>query len=93
MVDRNGPVAQHMDTRCWLWTGGLTKGGYGKFSWGGKTVAAHRASFLLTYGTEPEVVCHRCNCARCVRPDHLYAGDNTTNLIDMMHERIRRSIA
>lgn len=92
-VDRNGPVAANMDTRCWLWTGYTTKSGYGQFKWEGKTIKAHRASFLLTYGSEPEVVCHRCNCRNCVRPDHLYAGNSETNLLDIMRERIRREAA
>ena len=92
-VDRNGPVAQAMDTRCWLWTGYVGKSGYGKFSWQGRTMGAHRASFLLAYGQEPDVVCHRCNVRHCVRPDHLYAGDTETNLIDIMRDRIRRSAA
>ena len=89
-VNRNGPVMDHMDTRCWLWEGGIGKSGYGKFSWMGKTVGAHRASFLLAYGTQPEIVCHKCNNPSCVRPDHLYAGDSETNLIDQMLQRIRK---
>ena len=87
-VDRDGPVQPNMDTRCWEWTGYVGKSGYGKFSWQGKTIGAHRASFLLAYGQEPEVVCHKCGNRRCVRPDHLYAGDVETNLIDIMRERI-----
>ena len=53
-------------------------------------MGAHRASFLLAYGTEPEVVYHRCNVPNCVRPDHLYAGDSETNLIDIMLHKIRK---
>lgn len=89
-VDRNGPVVDGQDSRCWVWTGYIGKSGYGKFSWHGKTMGAHRASFLLAYGQEPEVVCHKCGNRSCVRPDHLYAGDVETNLIDIMRERIRR---
>ena len=92
-VTRYGPVQPNMDTRCWLWTGGRDRQGYGKFYWDGRTVRAHRASFLLTYGTSPEVVCHRCTNPSCVRPEHLYAGDTETNLIDIMQERIRRDAA
>lgn len=92
-VDRNGPVQESMDTRCWLWTGYITKGGYGQFNWQGKTMKSHRAAFLLAYGIEPEVVCHRCNCRKCVRPDHLYSGNCETNLLDIMRDRIRRAAA
>ena len=92
-VDRNGPVQEHMDTRCWEWTGGKDQSGYGKFYWEGRTMGSHRAAFLLAYGSEPEIVCHCCNNPSCVRPDHLYAGDSETNLIDQMLNRIRRNAA
>ena len=92
-VNRNGPVSEGMDSRCWLWEGGIGKSGYGKFYWEGKTMGAHRASFLLAHGTQPEIVCHRCNVPSCVRPDHLYAGDSETNLIDQMLHRIRKQSA
>ena len=92
-VDRNGPVQDHMDTRCWTWTGYIGSTGYGKFYWEGRTMGAHRASFLLAYGNEPEVVCHKCHNPSCVRPEHLYAGDDESNLIDIMLHKIRRSAA
>ncbi len=92
-VNRHGEIAANMDTRCWEWTGGIDKSGYGRFSWEGKTMGAHRASFLLAYGEQPEVVCHKCGVRHCVRPDHLYAGDTESNLIDIMLERIRRQDA
>ena len=56
-------------------------------------MGAHRASFLLAYGKQPEVVCHRCHQRDCVRPAHLYAGDAESNLIDILVEKIRRDKA
>ena len=56
-------------------------------------MGAHRASFLLAYGQEPEVVCHKCHNPSCVRPEHLYAGDDESNLIDIMLHKIRRNAA
>ena len=92
-VDRNGPTMPGVDTRCWEWTGGKDASGYGKFYWEGRTMGSHRAAFLLAYGSEPEVVCHKCGNPSCVRPDHLYAGDVESNLIDIMLNRIRKDNA
>ena len=89
-VDRNGPVHPDMDTRCWEWTASKTKDGYGRFKWGEKSVAAHRVAFLLTTGKSPEVVCHVCNNPSCVRPDHLYAGDHESNVLDIVIHRYRK---
>ena len=92
-VDRDGPTMAGVDTRCWRWTGYLDKDGYGRFNWGGKSIGSHRAAFLLAYGKSPEVVCHKCGNRSCVRPDHLYAGDIQSNLIDIMLNRIRKENA
>jgi len=82
-----------MDTRCWLWTAGLGKNGYGRFKYDGRMVSAHRMSFLLTYGKQPDVVCHKCSVRNCVRPDHLYSGDSETNLIDILVDKLRKKAA
>lgn len=59
---------------CWLWAG--TKGkGYGKFSFGGKLVPAHRFAYELWVGTIPAgmVIDHTCEIKHCVNPKHLQA--------------------
>ena len=86
-VNRNGPTADHMDTRCWIWEG--SKGGrkYGTFHWSGKTMAAHRVAFLLAYGEEPDMVLHKCDNKLCCRPDHLYGGDSFDNFLDILERR------
>ena len=89
-VNRNGPTQPHMDTRCWEWAAGKDRDGYGRFKWGEKSMAAHRVAFLLATGQEPEVVCHRCGNRSCVRPNHLYAGDSETNLIDTLVDKFRK---
>ena len=45
---------------------------------------ASRASHMIFHGPIPEGlhVLHRCNNARCVNPDHLYAGTHMQNMRD-----------
>ena len=74
---------------CYLWTGNVSFDGYGSFGWkleSGqiKTTKAHRAAYLLKYGSIPDglVICHKCNVRSCVNPDHLYAGTQRQNVED-----------
>jgi hypothetical protein len=74
-------------TACWLWTGTRTTGrasGYGGFSVGGRPMPAHRFSYQLHHGSIPDglVIDHLCRTPSCVRPDHLEAVENRTNVID-----------
>ena len=90
-VNKRGPIQDHMDDRCWEWTGAKNADGYGRFSLRSKSSLAHRFSFLLATGDEPEQVLHRCNNRSCVRPNHLAAGDCKDNLIDLLLRRVRQS--
>lgn len=58
---------------CWNWTAGINPLGYGKFTFQGKTVPAHRFSFANINGPIPKEmqVDHMCHNRRCVNPDHL----------------------
>lgn len=69
---------------CWLWTGGLTTGGYGKIKTGKFRMDAHRAAYILFNGeiTDGLFVLHRCDTPSCVNPDHLFLGTNTDNMHD-----------
>jgi len=44
-VDYNG---------CWLYLGGLNKGGYGVVSVDNKSVSAHKLSYILKVGEVPD---------------------------------------
>ena len=66
-VDKRGPTADHMDSRCWVWKGSKDKDGYGRFSVKGKSISSHRFSFLVATGQLPEQVMHKCNNPSCER--------------------------
>lgn len=76
---------------CWEWNATLSKdGGYGMFYISAKrhTVKAHRVSWELANGAIPkgQLVCHRCDNPKCVRPDHLFLGDYLANNQDMVRK-------
>lgn len=70
---------------CWLWTGALTRKGYGSFRADGRTVSAHTYAYSTCAGVVPDGMvidhtCHdprdcdlddRCPHRRCVNPDHM----------------------
>lgn len=74
---------------CWLWTASTDGNGYGKLYAGKKPdgrlyfVSAHRALFEICNGAVPAglVLDHLCQVLTCVRPDHLEAVTNRTNIL------------
>ncbi len=58
---------------CHFWTASKTKQGYGMFSFNGKSIPAHRFSFMLNKGEiDKNFIIHQtCNNTYCVNPDHL----------------------
>jgi len=77
--------------RCWLWTGRVDRDGYGQISLGGeggRRVRATAASWLIETGALPvEQVLHRCDTPQCVRPAHLFEGDQAANMADMVAKK------
>ena len=71
---------------CWLWIGGLTPKGYGRFRMWGREYRAHRISYYIATGTYPGdlQVCHSCDVRHCVNPDHLWLGSDFHNMSDMV---------
>lgn len=67
---------------CWEWNGSTNKKtGYGKKTWNGSHVLAHRWVFELLQGPIPEglVINHKCSNRACVNPTHLEVVDQAGN--------------
>ncbi len=66
----------------WLWKAACNSGGYGTFSWKGKSSFAHRFSYEHYVGDIPDGldIDHLCRVRLCVNPEHLEAVTRTENL-------------
>ena len=69
---------------CWEWIGSKDKNGYGSFRFKGHSRLAHRVSWLLNGGLIPHglFLCHKCDNPSCVRPTHLFLGNQSDNMGD-----------
>lgn len=78
---------------CWFWEGYKNNQGYGVTNSLQRKILAHRLSFILhTNLPIPEgmFVCHHCDTPACVRPDHLFIGDQFDNIRDCVSKRRHR---
>ena len=91
VVDKDGPTPDPAIYgcigQCWIWTGYVSPEGYGRCNrraWG--TQRAHVASMIISgSGLKPaDLVMHKCDNRRCVRPDHLETGTQKKNIRDAM---------
>jgi hypothetical protein len=87
-------LAVHKSGECWLWMGATNDLGYGATKHNGNTWYAHRVSYTLFFGDIPNgmQVLHRCDTPSCVRPSHLFMGDQKANMSDMDSKGRRRSL-
>lgn len=87
-------VSPEPNSGCWLWCGDIfrKRGGYGVFTHRpSKTIMqrAHRISWKLFVDPdirEDQHVLHKCDNPLCVNPDHLFIGDQKTNMEDKSYK-------
>jgi hypothetical protein len=81
------------DNGCWEWQGfrfrpsknGPNCAGYAAGSYRGKNVRITRVLLGWKIGrplTKKERACHSCDNPPCINPDHLWVGDDKTNMQD-----------
>lgn len=77
-------VEQDVDTGCWLFTGSLNAGGYGRIRDGEEMTVAHRVTYRAFRGPIPDGlwVLHSCDRPNCVNPAHLWLGTAADNIAD-----------
>lgn len=86
-VREKGPVERFWTwvdrtSKCWLWTGSKSTGGYGRVFWDGKQRQAHRIAYELVTGAIPGgmELDHLCRVRHCVNPAHLQPVTQKENL-------------
>jgi hypothetical protein len=69
-------------SECWVYTGALTRNGYGSIRVDGVTLYAHRLSYIHHVGRIPigTEIDHLCRNRACFNPAHLEAVSRHENL-------------
>lgn len=82
-------VSPEPNSGCWLWTGPYFKhrAGYGCFTMrpaGIIQARAHRLAWRIYCAEVPKGrhILHKCDNPACVNPDHLFVGDQSSNMSD-----------
>lgn len=77
-----------IDNECLTWPGSVTKKkqGYGRISLRGKLYCCHRVIWTLHKGEIPQglLICHTCDNSLCCNIDHMFIGNQSANMLDMV---------
>jgi hypothetical protein len=79
---------------CWLYTGAVSRKGYGQFYWHHPETGrprhdlAHRVAYFLYCGCLPRYLVHGCGNRRCVRPTHLFSGNPFKQQVPISKQRL-----
>jgi hypothetical protein len=95
-VNKNGCIKSLELGNCWEWIGRKTKDGYGRYRIDYSEVMAHRYSYKLVhvdYDMSYDYnILHKCDNPSCVRPEHLFIGTQSENILDSYHKGRRTQI-
>ncbi len=76
----------------WSWRGAKNRKGQGVVRYEGHNWVTSRLAWTLTHGQIPlrMYVCHHCDNASCINPEHLFIGTPKDNTQDMIRKGRRR---
>ena len=85
-----GKISKNSGSDCWQWTASRTQQGYGMFSYQGKSIPAHRFSYLHHKGEIPlgNIVHQICGQNSCVNPEHLIICTKSESRLDYNSTRV-----
>ncbi|MFI1182602.1 HNH endonuclease signature motif containing protein [Streptomyces sp. NPDC020799] len=92
-TDRFLAKVAETDRGCWQWTAYTNPDGYGQIKIGGRPRYAHRVAYEAMREPIPDglVIDHLCRNRTCVRPDHLEAVRQRTNVLRGVNIAARRA--
>jgi len=83
-------INKNTGSGCWTWKASKTQQGYGMFSYQGKSIPAHRFSYLHHKGEIPSgyIVHQIWGQNSCVNPEHLIVCTKSESRLDYNSTRV-----